>query len=97
MVTPDAETGKELEQRDLVKGYEFRRNQYVLLSDEDFDGVEVESSSVMTIEKFVDTVSIDPVYYDAADFLAPGGDAGRDIYAVLREAIAIVARSDRTA
>ena len=57
-------------------------------SDEDFDSVKVESSSVMTIEKFVDTESIDPVYYDAAYYLAPDGDAGRDVYAVLREAIA---------
>jgi DNA end-binding protein Ku len=88
MVTQDSETGKELERRNLVKGYEFRKNQYLLLSDEDFETVKVESSSVMTIEKFVDTASIDPVYYDAAYFLAPDGDAGRDVYAVLREAIA---------
>ena len=51
MVTTDAETGKELERRDLVKGYEFRKNQYLLLSDDDFDSVKVESSSVMTVEK----------------------------------------------
>jgi DNA end-binding protein Ku len=88
MITQDAETGKELERRDLVKGYEFRKNQYVLLNDEDFDSVKVESSSVITIEKFVDADSIDPVYYDAAYYLAPDGDAGRDVYAVLREAIA---------
>src|SRR5690348_5851664 len=88
MITQDAETGKEVERRDLVKGYEFRKSQYVLLSDADFDSVKVESSSVMTIEKFVDSDSIDPVYYDAAYYLAPDGDAGRDVYAVLREAIA---------
>jgi DNA end-binding protein Ku len=87
MVTQDGETGKELQRRDLVKGYEFRKDQYLLLSDEDFDSVKVESSSVMTIEKFVDSDSIDPVYYDAAYYLAPDGDAGRDVYAVLREAI----------
>jgi DNA end-binding protein Ku len=63
-------------------------NQYVLLNDEDFESVRVESSSVMSIEKFVDSDSIDPVYYDAAYYLAPDGDAGRDVYAVLREAIA---------
>lgn len=88
MVTQDAETGKELERRNLVKGYEFRKDHYLLLTDEDFDSVKVESSSVITVEKFVDTDSIDPVYYDAAYFLAPDGDAGRDVYAVLREAIA---------
>ena len=94
MITQDAETGQEVERRDLVKGYEFRKNQYVLLDDEDFDSVRVESSSVMTIEKFVDTDSIDPVYYDAAYYLAPDGDAGGDVYAVLREAIA---RTGKTA
>src|SRR3984885_339592 len=87
MVTTDAETGKELERRNLVKGYEFRKNQYLLLTDEDLDSVKVESSLVMTVEKFIDTASINPVYYDAAYFLAPDGDAGRDVYAVLREAI----------
>jgi DNA end-binding protein Ku len=59
-----------------------------LLSDDDLDSVKVESSSVMTIEKFVDTTSIDPVYYDSAYFLVPDGEAGKDVYAVLREAIA---------
>ena len=93
MVTQDAETGKELERRNLVKGYEFRKNQYLLLTDDDLDSVKVESSSVMTVEKFVDTGSIDPVYYDAAYFLAPDGDAGRDIYAVLREAIATTGKT----
>src|SRR5512142_2611937 len=88
MITQDAETGKELERRNLVKGYEFRKNQYLLLTDEDLDSVKVESSSVMTIEKFVDAGSIDPVYYDASYFVAPDGLAGRDVYAVLREAVA---------
>ena len=88
MITQDAETGKELERRNLVKGYEFRKNQYLLLNDEDLNSVKVESSAVMTVEKFVDADSIDPVYYDAAYHLAPDGNAGRDIYAVLRGAIA---------
>jgi DNA end-binding protein Ku len=88
MVTQDAETGDELERRSLVKGYGFRKNQYLLLTDEDFDSVKVETSSTMTIDKFVDTDSIDPVYYDAAYLISPDGDAGRDVYAVLREAVA---------
>ncbi|MBV9782707.1 MAG: hypothetical protein JO264_02710 [Acidisphaera sp.] len=42
----------------------------------------------MTVEKFVDTDSIDPMYYDASYFLTPDGKAGEDVYAVLRAAIA---------
>jgi DNA end-binding protein Ku len=65
---------------------------YLLLTDADLDSVKVESSSVMTIEKFVDASSIDPIYYDAAYYVAPDGEAGRDVYAVLRQAVAETGR-----
>jgi DNA end-binding protein Ku len=58
------------------------------VSQEDLDSVKVESSAVMTVEKFIDADSIDPMYYDASYFLAPDAQAGEDVYAVLREAIA---------
>src|ERR1700733_3619680 len=87
MVTQDAETGKPLSRRDLVKGYEFKKNTYLLLTDDDFDSVKVESSGMMTVDKFVEADSIDPIYYDASYYVAPDGQAGRDVYAVLLEAI----------
>jgi non-homologous end joining protein Ku len=85
-------TDQEVQRRDLVKGYEFSKNRYALLSDEDFDSVKVESSSVMAIEKFVPVNSIDPIYYASSYYLAPDGDAGRDVYAVLCRAIAETGR-----
>jgi DNA end-binding protein Ku len=87
MVTQDSETGQELERGKLVKGYEFAKNRYLILSDEDFESVKVETSSVMAVEKFVEATSIDPMYYDASYYMAPDGKAGEDVYAVLREAI----------
>jgi DNA end-binding protein Ku len=87
MITQDAETDQPLNRGDLVKGYEFKKDTYVLLTDEDFASVKVESSSTMNIEKFVEARSIDPLYYDNSYFLAPDGDAGMDVYAVLYEAI----------
>jgi DNA end-binding protein Ku len=87
MLTVDSESEKEVERRNLVKGYEFRKNTYLLLTDEDFESVRVESSDVMTVEKFVDSSSIDPLYYDSGYYLAPDGKAGRDVYQILREAI----------
>ncbi len=92
MITQDSETGKELSRRDLVKGYEFKKNTFLLLTDEDFDSVRVDSSSVMTIDKFVAAGSIDPIYYDHPYYLAPDGEAGRDVYAVLRRAMAETGR-----
>src|ERR1700722_14272244 len=71
MLTVDAETEKELQRRDLVKGYEFKKNHYLLLSDADFESVKVDSSSVMMIEKFVEKNSIDPIYFNASYYLAP--------------------------
>ena len=88
MKTVDAETDEEVQRRDLVKGYEFSKDRYLLLTDADFDSVKVESSSVMNIEKFVEADSIDPIYYDSSYYLAPDGEAGRDVYAVLNQAIA---------
>jgi DNA end-binding protein Ku len=87
MVTQDAETGEPLSRSETVKGYEFTKNRYVIITDEDMESVKVESSGMMTIEKFVAADSIDAIYYDASYYLAPDGKAGDDVYAVLREAI----------
>ena len=86
MITQDSETGDELERRSLVKGYEFRKGKYLLLSDDNLDSVKVESSSAMTIETFVDTGSIDPVYFNSAYYLVPDGEAGKDVYGQERSA-----------
>jgi DNA end-binding protein Ku len=92
MVTQDAETGEPIERGQTVKGYQFKKDHYLLVTDEDLDRVKVESSSVMTVDKFVQANSIDPVYFDASYYVAPDGEAGKDVYAVLREAIAKTGR-----
>jgi DNA end-binding protein Ku len=92
MITVDSETEKEVERRNLVKGYEFKKNTYLLVTNEDFESVKVESSEVMTIEKFVEASSIDPIFYDSGYYLAPDGKAGRDVYQILREAISRTGR-----
>ena len=87
MISQDAETGVGIRRGQTVKGYEFQKNRYVLLDERDFDSVKIDSSSLMTVEKFVEAASIDPIYYDASYYLAPDGKAADDVYAVLREAI----------
>jgi DNA end-binding protein Ku len=72
----------------LVKGYEFKKDSYLIISDEDFETARIESSTTVKIEKFVDANSIDPIYYDASYYMAPDGPAGEDVYVVLRDAIA---------
>ena len=89
-VTLDAETDKELSRRDLKRGYEFEKDRYVVLDDEDFESAKIESSGVLKIEKFVEGDTIDPIYYDASYYVVPDGNARDrqdDVYVVLREAI----------
>ena len=87
MAALDAESDDELARDDLVKGYEFEKDRYVLLDDADFEQARIESSSVLTVTKFVDADSIEPIFFDTSYYLAPDGDAGRDVFVVLRDAI----------
>ena len=87
MVSQDAQTGEEVARRETVKGYEYAKGQYVIITDEDLESVRVESSNIMKLEKFVPATSIDPIYFDASYYLGPDGKGSDDVYAVLREAI----------
>jgi DNA end-binding protein Ku len=87
-VTLDAETEQEVPRSELVRGYEFEKDRYVLLDDKDFDSARVETSSTMTVDKFIRRDAIQPIYFDASYYLMPDGDAGEDVYVVLRDAIA---------
>ena len=91
-ITQDAETGEELSRGKLARGFEFEKDRYVLLDDDDFEQARIESSTTMTVDKFVPGDAIDPVYFDASYYMAPDGDAGQDVYVVLRDAIAKTGR-----
>ncbi len=95
MVTQDSETDEELQRKDLQRGYEFKKDHYVLLDDDDFERARIDSSTVLAIDKFVRADSIDPIYYDSSYYLVPDGqgrDAADDVFVVLREAIAKTGR-----
>src|SRR5947207_1025323 len=55
--------GEEVSFDHIVKGYEYEKDHYVTLDDEDFDAVPVASSRAIDIQQFVDLAEIDPVYY----------------------------------
>jgi DNA end-binding protein Ku len=86
MVATDPETGP-IERNKLVKGYEFEKNQYVILTDEDLDSVKIESTKVIDIERFVDERDIDRVYWNDPYYLAPSGKMAAEAFAVIREAM----------
>ncbi|WP_426958971.1 Ku protein [Muricoccus radiodurans] len=92
MVTLDAGTDKPVERGDLVKGYEFKKDTYVLLDDADFERAKIDTSDVLTVDKFVAADTVDPIYFDGSYYLVPDGKAGQDVYVVLRDAIAKAGR-----
>lgn len=93
MVTMDAETDEQLSRRDLVKGYEFEKDRYILMDDEDFERARIETSTTLTVAKFVDRTEIDPVWFDSSYYVVPDGEAGQDVFVVLRDAIAETGRA----
>src|SRR2546425_3032184 len=76
---------REVPSSEMVKGYEFEKGRYVVLSEEDFDKVRPESTRVIDLVQFADDSSIDPIYVDRAYYLAPDGPVAADAFAVMRE------------
>jgi DNA end-binding protein Ku len=78
--------GEEVPYDEIVKGYEYEKDRYVVLTDEDFDKVPVESSRAIDIVQFVDIDEIDPMLYKKSYYLVPE-ETGAKAYALLREAL----------
>jgi len=78
--------GEEVDYDHIVKGYEYEKDRYVVLTDEDFDKVPVESSRAIDIVQFVDLDEIDPMLYKKSYYLVPE-ETGAKAYALLREAL----------
>src|SRR5512134_3834760 len=64
---------REVTLADIVKGYEFEKGRWVVLSDEDFAKVRPESTRVIDLVQFADEREIDPMYVDRTYYLAPDG------------------------
>jgi DNA end-binding protein Ku len=76
---------KEVPNTDLVKGFEFEKGRYVIVDDEDFEKVRVDSTRVINLERFTDDTEIDPIYLERPYYLAPDGPVAKEAFAVIRE------------
>jgi DNA end-binding protein Ku len=77
-------TGAEVPWNDIVKGYEYEKDQYVVMSEEDFRRANVQQARSVEIATFVDAQSIPPQYFETPYYLVPG-ERGQKVYALLRE------------
>jgi DNA end-binding protein Ku len=84
----DPGTGEEIEKREVVKGYEYSRGQFVTFTAEELKALDVESSKVIDLEKFVPRGDIDPVYFDSSYFVYPDGPIAVETLRVIGAAMA---------
>jgi len=78
--------GQEVDWDHIVKGYEYQKGEFVVLTEDDFQRVEIKSSQIVDIREFVQLSEIDPLFFDEPYYLAPekGGDKA---YCLLRDAL----------
>ena len=72
---------------EIVKGYEHRKGEYVVLTDKDFEKAKTPATEAFDIRAFVDADDIDFLYFDTPYYLAPSGKSGVKAYALLRDAL----------
>ena len=86
MTPHDPELGA-VERSDLVKGYQYEKDQYVVFTDEDFDKIQIETNKAIVIEKFVDADDVDEIYYESPYYLAPDGAVAEETFRVVQHAM----------
>jgi DNA end-binding protein Ku len=86
MIPTDPDLGP-VERSDLVKGYEYEKDKYIVLSQDEIDEVRLESTRTIDIERFVEADGIDRLYWDNPYFLVPDGKLALEAFTVIREAM----------
>ena len=81
-----SEEEKEVPWNEIVKGFEFEKGQFVIMSDEDFEKAKTESTETLDIREFVPLAQINVAHFDSPYWLEPSKQ-GRKAYALLREAL----------
>jgi DNA end-binding protein Ku len=72
---------------EIVKGYEYEKDSYVIIEPEDLDQIRLESNKTIELVEFVDAEEIDPLYVDSPYYLGPDGKVAEEPFNVIREAM----------
>jgi len=78
--------GKVVERSDIVKGYEYRKDEYVVIEPEEIKKIEPKTAKTMEILEFVKADEVDPVFFESSYYMIPD-EAGRRPYALLTKAM----------
>ena len=80
------EENKVVERDEIVKGYEFRKGEYVIIEPEELKKIEPKTAKTMEILEFIKADEIDPIYFESSYYMTPE-EAGRRPYALLQKAL----------
>jgi DNA end-binding protein Ku len=83
----DADSGREVEPDDVVKGFEVSKGHYVEVTDEELDAVEIDTARTVDIEHFVPREEIDDLYINRPYYVAPSDKVGAEAFVTIRKAI----------
>ncbi len=78
--------GQVVERSDIVKGYEFRKDEYIIIEPDEIKKIEPQTAKTMEILEFVKESEVDPVYFESSYYMMPE-EAGRRPYALLTKAL----------
>jgi DNA end-binding protein Ku len=78
--------GQVVDRSDIVKGYEFRKDEYIVIEPDEIKKIEPQTAKTMEILEFVKTSEVDPVYFESSYYMLPE-EAGRRPYALLTKAL----------
>jgi DNA end-binding protein Ku len=83
----DTATGDEVDNADIVKGYEVAKGEYIELDPEELEAVALDSKHIIDIDEFVPRSEIDELYMRDPYYIVPDGEVGQQAFAVIREAL----------
>lgn len=72
---------------EIIKGFEYEKGDYVLLTDDEIDAVKLETRKTLELTQFVGACEIDPIYYDKSYFVVPSDELAEDAFRVIRDAL----------
>ena len=72
---------------EIVKGFEYAKGEYVLLDEEEIEGVKLESKKTLELTQFVEAQDIDEIYFEKPYYVVPSDDLAEEAFIVLREAL----------
>jgi len=76
-----------VDRTDIVKGYEYEKDKYVIIDDADLEKVRLETTRVIELLQFIDDKELDPLYLDNPYYVAPDGPVAEDAFRIIREAM----------